>query len=106
MKNIKLNKTGVRVGSRKWFAAKEWTIARTNWNDHYPDVVVLESKDGDNIVMTIKNGKSYFSLEMDLTTAPVIGHALKLDLHKFVSSIIDEITTDDKVELLMSQNKP
>jgi hypothetical protein len=95
MKNIEI-KAGTRIGSRKWFAEKEWTVSRITYNGDYPDVVEFKADDGSIYLEPQGNGN--FLVEMRLTEFPRISDALADDLVAFVDKFEKILTTDDNVD--------
>ena len=94
MKNI-TKKKGVRIGSRAWFAAREWTIQRSSWNECYPDVIMIS--DGELDLVFQENQYGWYA--SDLGATECMGDCLREDLLTFVGDIAEELEDDDEQEL-------
>ena len=85
IKNVKKIE-GIRDGSRKWFAYRDWTICRKTWNDQYSDVVVIT--DGE-VELVFDESAIGWVLEPAIGKGYKIGEALKGDLEAFVESVTE-----------------
>jgi len=88
--NITIDNAGVRLGSKAWFAAKDWTARRKTWDEKYIDVVTLSSTEGQIVLVERVTG---WQVNRSITSTPVF-HDLAAELNAWVDDHIDELTTD------------